>query len=146
MSTILYRVGAFFFNFGVVVAVLSIILVTTLYAIGSTSQIMSQDVMAFLQRFSTLFAFSSMIGALTGYLTGKTIEALIPGIAQAVNIWFIANHFIPVYTPLAASLAMLLSMLPLPTPVIAGLSSIMNSFIAFTIVYYLAARIGVVPP
>lgn len=145
MSTILYRVGSFFFHFGIVVAVLSVILIPTLYALGSAGQIMSQDLMGFIYRFSTLFAFSSLAGGLLGYLSGKVLGSFIPGLSQAASVWFILTYFLPVYAPLTTVLTMVLGMLPLPAPLIAGLASVIHTFIAFTIVYYLAAKIGAVP-
>jgi hypothetical protein len=125
--------------------VLSVILITTLYALSSVGQIMQQDLMGFIYRFATLFAFSSLTGALLGYLSGKTLGSFIPGLTQAANIWFVLTYFLPVYAPLTTVLTMVLGMLPLPAPVIAGLTSVTHTFIAFTIIYYLAAKIGAVP-
>ena len=144
MSTILYRAGSFFYHFGVAVTILALITIATLAALASTGAV-SPDVNQLLYRLATIFGFSAMAGALLGHLSGRVLGAFIPQVSQAMSIWVILTYFLPVYAPLTATLVTLISLLPLPTPVVAGLSSVVYTFVAFAMIYYIAVKVGAAP-
>jgi hypothetical protein len=144
VSTILYRAGSFFYHFGVAVTILALITIATLATLASTGAV-SSDVSQLLYRLATVFGFSAMAGALLGHLSRKVLEAIMPQVFQVMSIWLILTYFLPVYVPLTATLVTLISLLPLPAPVVAGLSSIVYTFVAFAMIYYIAVKVGAAP-
>ncbi len=123
-------------------SVLCLIFLSTLLAVRSVvHEAISDDIMGLLSRFAVIFSFSSLAGTLVSLF----LKPFIPQFSQVISTWFIITKFIPTYAPLASLLAMVINMLPLPGPVLIGLTSAMYSFIAFAILYYLAAKVGAVP-
>jgi len=136
--SLVVRVGQFLYYFGIVSAVLSLLVIGSLTALGA-------PVHGLLYGFARAFAFGALAGAILGVLSGKLLGAFIPQLSGSIRVWFVVTHFVPVYAPLVALLTQVLSMLPLRPEALAGLLAVVHGFAAFAILYYLAVQAGVAP-
>jgi hypothetical protein len=130
--SLLYRLGAFFFYFGLACAVLSSVFIAVLLGMSS----MGVPVSSVLKSFATLFSFELMLGALIGVVANRAlpylqnvpvIGAFMPQTAGSVSTWFFLTTFLPVYAPLATVTTYLIQLAPLPVVVSAGLSASLHA-------------------
>jgi hypothetical protein len=149
--SLVYRLGAFFFYFGLVCAILSGVVIAVLLALGAYGV----PVSGILVSFSTLFAFELILGTIIGILTGTRISsalqgipligAFIPQIAGSISTWMFLATFLPVYSSLATVVTYVVRLIPLPVPIQVGLAGSLHMLVAFTLVYYIASKVGAVP-
>jgi hypothetical protein len=149
--SLVYRLGAFFFYFGLVCAILSGVVIAVLLALGAYGV----PVSGILVSFSTLFAFELMLGTIIGILTGSRIlsvlhdipfiGAFIQQIAGSINTWMFLATFLPVYSSLATVVTYVIRLAPLPIPLQVGLAGSLHVLVALTLVYYIASKVGAVP-
>jgi uncharacterized membrane protein len=149
--SLVYRLGAFFFYFGLVCAILSSVVIAVLLALGAYGV----PVSGILVSFSTLFVFELVLGTIIAILAGTRISsalrdipligAFIPQISGSISTWMFLATFLPVYSPLATVVTYVVMLIPLPIPVQVGLAGSLHVLVAFTLVYYIASKVGAVP-
>jgi len=140
--SLIYRTGAFFFYFGVASAILSGLFIAVFTGLSVAS---GGFIPGIVYSYARIFAFSTLAGALISLVSVKVVSAIYPNLSQAISISFLLTNFLPVYAPTAAAITQTISLLPLRPEVIAGLSSFMHGFIAFTLIYYVMAKAGLLP-
>ena len=146
--TLLYRIGAFFFYFGIAATILSIFMIATLYSLFASSGIPFPET---LSAYARLISINSVAGALLGLVTGKVGDRILqylgimPNLFPAISTWMIITQFVPAYAGITSAVVMAIDLSPLPPVLKWGLTSTAWTIISASLLYFLLAKVGVAP-
>jgi hypothetical protein len=147
--SLIYRAGAFFFYFGLSLALISFAIIVVFGALFASAGLGMPDV---LYRYARIFTFTAPISFIIGVLGGQMLRAVggvfgvfMPNVAQLSSLSLILTYFVPTYTAITSAVATTMPLLPVPPAVQMGLASVALGFVAFALLYYFAVKVGAAP-
>lgn len=140
-QTILAGLGRFFFQFGLVVFIGATLYGLVLMAFGAPVP----GILGMMGRLLPLVGLASVVLGVFG-MVGAGVRVLFPQVGQLAGIATYLSLFMPAVSGIATVLVALITLLPLPGGVVAALTGFMSSLVATSIAYYLAVKVGYLPP
>ena len=142
-SGVFVGLGRFFFRFGLMSFIVSFLVISVF---SSLNYVYGGFIPSIVLEMSRLFSLSLFIGggvALVALAVGRVI---IPSILQGVGLAQYLAFAVPSASGIIYVSQLLVSYASfLPHHFVAGLSAFLSTFGVFTIIYYLAYRLGVLP-
>ena len=140
-QAILASMGKFFFQFGLVVFIGATLYGLVMMAYG----VPVPGPLGVMSRLLPIIGAASVILGVFGMVSAG-VRVLFPQVGQLAGVATYLSLFMPAVTGVATIFTTLISLLPLPGGVVVALTGFASSIIAMTIAYYLAVKVGYLPP
>lgn len=139
--SLLYRTGQAVWVFGIALIVVGSFLWVVMTSAGLRPPPIFDTVFAIF----TVFSAGGLFTLVTLKSVGAGLGIIRPSLASVASIFAYLTLFLPIAYALAKSFSVLITAVPLPAPVQAGLM-VMVGFLEFCAVYYLFVKVGLISP
>jgi len=140
-NSILTGLGRFFLQFGLASFILSLLITSTLSGFG----LPAHPVIASMAKLLPAVGLTSMVLGIFGFAAGKILYTFFPQVGQLAGISAYLSIFLPVVSGIATVVVSLITLVPLPGGVSAGLATALSALATASVAYYLAVRLGFLP-
>ncbi len=139
--SLLYKTGQAVWVFGVALVIVGSFLWIVMTSAGLRPPPVFDSVFAIF----TVFSAGGLVTLITLKSTGTALGVIRPSLASVASIFAYLTLFLPIAYALAKVFAILITTVPFPAPVQAGLMA-MVGFLEFCAVYYLFVKVGLISP
>jgi len=140
-QTILAGLGRFFFQFGLVVFIGATMYGLVMMGFG----VPVPGVLGVMSRLLPLVGLASVVLGVFG-VVASGVRVLFPQVGQLAGVATYLSLFMPAVSGVATIVVALISLLPLPGGLLVALTGFLTSLITASIAYYLAVKVGYLPP
>lgn len=140
-NTVFAGTGKFFFQFGLLSFMVSIIYISLLSAYGLPIPSIMGAMSAVLPTIGLFSLIMGVFGMVTNF-----VRVIVPQLAQVASATVYLSLFLPASAGVVTLLSSIVAALPLPPPLIIALMSVITAVVPATIAYYLAVKMGYLPP